>query len=470
MSACRPVIASLFAGTALACSRPAPRPLEASTPPPLPAALAPTSDLDAAVDGIDAATQSSSAPQLDPDGNDELDEAPSGALASAYELVRVGRAPLSLRRICDLSAHEGRLYLAHANQPLGTDGATLSSFDPRATERPFRVVFDWNRPGEPARGGGAGQGFVRIRRIEGRLFVPDADPPYDGFGLLDHGTEGYVFVSDPHGAFAPARAPHFRPPAGPDAAGKAGAAVVPRAYHEIDVVKFRGRIYLSTGSVPPGERAWRGPAPGALHVASADRARFTYEVGFPVPYRDGVWRLTYLVRFRDRLYAGIQDYDGKSPWDYVVFAPGAGAAAITPTDARPARVTDDGAASTLRWLADRGRLYWIAWGRDGVRLRVTSDGDTWNAIDLPDGVGSPTDVRRFRDGLVVLTTRALVRVDGETPVVLGSVPLAGGAKEKATPSPFALDDIFCSAPLGVLGGELYAGGQRDGALYRWDPK
>ena len=128
------------------------------------------------------------------------------------------------------------------------------------------------------------------------------------------------------------------------------------------------------------------------------------------------------------------------------------------------------APAVVRWLADRGRLYWIAWGRDGVRLRVTSDGDTWNAIDLPDGVGSPTDVRRFRDGIVVLTTRALVRVDGETPVVLGSVPLAGGAKEKATPSPFALDDIFCSAPLGVVGGELYAGGQRDGALYRWDPK
>ena len=36
-------------------------------------------------------------------------------------------------------------------------------------------------------------------------------------------------------------------------------------------------------------------------------------------------------------------------------------------------------------------------------------------------------------------------------------------------SPFGLTDVFCAAPLGVLGDGLYAGGQRDGALYRVDP-
>lgn len=79
----------------------------------------------------------------------------------------------------------------------------------------------------------------------------------------------------------------------------------------IDVLQFRGVMFASTGSVPPTERAWRGPSPGALHRANADGSRWIYEVDYPFPYQDGVWRLTFMVRFRDRLYAGIQDYDGR---------------------------------------------------------------------------------------------------------------------------------------------------------------
>lgn len=404
--------------------------------------------------------------QLDPDGNDDPDPPSSGELASSYELKRVGRPPLSLTRICDMAVLGDRLFLAHARAPLGSDGATLTSYRPG--DKPFRVAFDWNRPGEPTRGGGAGQGFVRIRAIGGRLFVADADPPYAGLGVLDHGTEGYVFVSDAHGTFAAARPPHHglpaRPTSGPD--GRAGASVVPRAYHDLDVIRFRGRIYASTGAVPPKEAAWRGPSPGALMVASDDLSRFTYEVGFPAPYPGGTWRLTYLVRFKDRLYAGIQDYDARSPWDYVYFAPDPARATIEAADARPARVTDDGAAQTLRWFTDRGRLFWIAGASDGVKLRVTTDGDTWSEIPLPAGVGRPTDIRRFKDGLVVLTERALLRLDDAMQaVVLGNAPL----ETKKNVSPFALDDIFCSAPLRAFEDRLYAGGQRDGALYEWVP-
>ncbi len=405
--------------------------------------------------------------QIDPDGNDDGYDPGAPPLAPSYTPVRIGKPPLSWQRICDIAPLGDRIVLAHANQPLGIDGATLTTFRPAADDpskppaerRPFAVAFDWNRFGEPSKGGGAGQGFIRVRRIGGRLFVPDADPPYNGLGVVEQGTEGYVFVSDASGAFAPARAPHFRVPRAPDGDGGAGAGVVPRAYHVIDVVAFRGRIYTSTGSVPPKARAWSGPSPGALHVANADLTRWTYEVGFPEPYPGGVWRLTFLVRFRDRLYAGIQDYDGRSPWDYVYYAPSANAPAITPGDGHPVRVTPGGAAFTLRWFADGGRLYWIAGSTDGVKVRVTSDGDTWEVIDLPAEVGRPTDIKRFRGALVVQAERGLVALEAGGPRVIGRVT------DKK--SPFAFDDIFCAAPLGVLDGDLYVGSQRDGSLWRW---
>ena len=73
--------------------------------------------------------------------------------------------------------------------------------------------------------GGAGQGFLRVHAIGGRLFVPDADPPYAGFGFVDAATEGYVFLSDRDGNFAPARGERALPPAAPDASGRPGAAV-----------------------------------------------------------------------------------------------------------------------------------------------------------------------------------------------------------------------------------------------------
>jgi hypothetical protein len=410
----------------------------------------------------DAASVVHADPQIERDGDDDPAEIGEGQAPTRGHFVRVGRAPLALRRVCDLTVLAGALYAAHANQPLGTDGATISRYDPTAEpKRAFTVAFDWNRPGEPVRGGGAGQGFVRAHAIDGRLFVPDADPPYDGFHILDHGTEGYVFISDHAGKLAPARGAHFRPPAAPDAEDRPGAGILPRAYHVLDAIKFRGRYYASTGSVPPSERAWRGPSPGALHVASADLSRWTYEVDYPFPYKDGVWRLGFLVRFKDRLYAGIQDYDGREPNDFLYFDPPAGATAIARADVHPVRIV--GTAQTIRWYADpqRPRLFWISFAADGVRLRVTEDGDAWTAIALPEGVGRPTDLVRFRSAMLVLTERALLRLGDD-----GALTEIARIADKKTP--FELSDVFCAAPLAVFNNQLYAGGQRDGALFRLD--
>ena len=353
---------------------------------------------------------------IDPDGDDDPVDTGSGSPPGHGRFSRVGRPPLSLWRICDLTPFRGALYAAHATEPLGADGATVTRYVTAASEGgdggtgAFSVAFDWNRPGEPTRGGGGGQGFLRVHAITlggtPRLFVADADPPYGGLGLLDHGTEGYVFVSDADGTFAKARWPGHRPPAFPSLDGGAGASVIPRAYHDLDVIRFRGRLVASTGAVPPDARAWSGPSPGALHVASDDLSRFAYETDFPFPYPGGVWRLTYLVRFRDRLYAGIQDYDGRSPDDYVFFDPPRGAMSIGHADAHPVNVSGLQGTNTLRWYADAGRLFWIAWQRDGdVVLRVTTDGDHWTRVALLTGGRTP-DRRHAVAGRALRARRA----------------------------------------------------------------
>jgi hypothetical protein len=449
----------------VACGRPTPQRAERHASEPVasvqvalaPDASVPESIASAPLDAAVADT-SSAAVQGEADGNDDALEDAAGPLPAALTLTRVGKAPYSWLRTCDLTVHEGQLYAAHARDPLGTDGATVSRYNKADEKIPFRVAFDWNRFGEPSKGGGAGQGFLRIRRIDGRLYVPDADPPYAGLGLADWGTEGYVFVSDATGRFAPARAPHARPPAAP-VDGGAGAGVVPRAYHVLDVVRFRGHLYTSTGSVPPKEKAWAGPSPGALHRATPDLSRWNYEAAYPVPYKDGVYRLTFLVRFAGKLLAGLQDYDGREPYDYVQITPNAGDEGLEHATVTPVRATEHGAGATLRWFADRGTLYWIASARDGVKLRKTRDASTWEEIPLPEGVGRPTDIKRFHGELVVLTERALVHLHPDGPRVLSRV---SDAK-----TPFVVNNIFCAAPLAVYQGDLYAGGQLDGALYRF---
>jgi hypothetical protein len=132
----------------------------------------------------------------------------------------------------------------------------------------------------------------------------------------------------------------------------------------------------------------------------------------------------------------------------------------------------------------------VAWSRDtGIVVRVTTDGDTWAAIALPDDAGRPTDVTRFRGAVVVLTERGLYRLAGPaidgaagvdahdgvadataTPLARVDAPPDGGAPPaKPGKSPFEVCDFLCVAPLAVFKNELYAGGQRGGSLYRLVP-
>lgn len=407
----------------------------------------------------------------DPDGDDDPPapaDVGSGAVPARAHFERVGRPRGALRRVCDLTPLGDALYFVEAFTPLGSDGARVFRYAPGPA--PFATAFDWNRPGEPTNGGGGGQGFTRVHAIDGRLFVPDADPPYGGFGIADHGTEGYVFVSDRAGAFAPPRMPRHRLPGPPDLArDRPGAAVLPRAYHVIDAIRWRGRYLASTGSVPPRERAWYGPSPGALHVADESLARWTYAAGYPERAANDVWRLTYMVRFRGRLYAGIQDYWGREGHDYAVLDAPPDVTSVRPGDLRAVQATPDGGAQTLRWYADRGTLYWVTLERDRrTHLRATDDGDRWREVALPPEAGDVTDVVRWRDGLVALTSAGLWRVDVAPPARVAEAPTVPVRVRgrQVSASHFGVDDIFCAAPLGAYRGELYAGSQRDGSLWR----
>jgi hypothetical protein len=156
-----------------------------------------------------------------------------------------------------------------------------------------------------------------------------------------------------------------------------------------------------------------------------------------------------MVRFRDKLYAGIQEYYPRETNDFVVF---------DGDKLARKRVTDAGGAETLRWYADRGALYWIAIEKDGRGvIRSTRDGEAWTEVELPPNAGRPADIVRFRDGLVLLTERGLFAFD---PPKL--TPIATWEDKKL----FAVDDIYCAPPLAVYDGDLYAGSQKDGALMR----
>ncbi len=211
---------------------------------------------------------------LEPDGNDEPAPHPGPGLVTARgTFTRVGRSPLSHPHLCDLTVFSDALYLAYARRPLGSDGATLGRYqpaDPAANDSrapPFTVAFDWNRRGQPANGGGAGQGFSPRARHRRHPRGARRRPPVRGLRLSRRGGRGLRLFLRPRGPLrAPPRGARLTAPAAPAPDGsRPGASVLPRAYHVLDVISYRGHLYASTGSVPPGS------APGT----APRRARFT---------------------------------------------------------------------------------------------------------------------------------------------------------------------------------------------------
>lgn len=432
-----------------ASTAPAPPPRDALPPEPN---TAPKTDVAAPIALAPTARQQSPDTvrgPLEPNGDGPRDDPGPRVAPEPGHFDLIGRHWGSLTRICDLQPFGSALYAAHGTRPLGWDGASITRYAP--DEKPaFSMAFDWNRPGEPTQGGGGGQGFLRLRNLHDRLFTPDADPPYLGLGVKT-GIEGYVFVSDATGHFAAARRPHHRPP-GQATTDRAGTALVPDVYHLFDVLEYQGRVYAS-GSV----RGPAGSAPGAL-MTSTDGLDFDVGPLFPENPGQAAWRLTYMVRFEDALLTGVEVLGGQGP-DYVRWQKQPSEDVLTLAHATPVYLTPAGGLATLRWYTHKNRLYWITAGAGGAELRSSEDGLHWKSEVLPEAAGTPLDLIEFGNSLVLLTERQLLLLSAQgTSSVLADIP---------EPSPFAWSDHYCSAPLAVFQGQLYAGGQRRGELYRF---
>lgn len=442
----------LLALCCLACAasrEPALRQAPAVAPSSIPLSAVATAALPAMSAVATAAPQA----QLEPDGNDETAEA-DVALPERAHFERVGRHWAALERVCDFAVLDGSLYMAHATKPLGLGGASITRYTPDA-KVPFSLAFNWSREGEPEQGGAGGQGFLRLRSIDGRLHVPDADPPYLGLGLAT-GIEGYLFASDQRGTFAGARMPGHLPPRFPSAE-RAGAFVLPGVLHGFDVIRYRGKLYASSSAaIPPNGTA--KSSPGTLLTPSDKpgvwRVAFSYA---GAPGEESV-RLSYMTRFRDRLYVSISPLYGLDRHDFVVIAPPREATTFSEADATPRQVTTGGGAHTLRWYADAGRLYWLTIGSEGVALRVTEDGDHFRLLNLPPEAGNPADVLRVGQHLLVLAEHGLYELSGDVFKLRAAI---ADAK-----TPFKLDDGYCAPPLAAFQGSLYAGDQLRGNLWK----
>lgn len=431
------------------CNAPPPSPSAPPAPAPSASASAPSASASATPPKAPVPAKPK---QLDEDGNDEV-AAPALTLPERPRLTKVGRHWSALQRICDFAVRDGVLFMAHATSPLGYTGATITRYDPKQKE-PFALVFDWNRPGEPEQGGAGGQGFLRIRDIEGRFYVPDADPPYLGLGVA-FGVEGYVFTSSASSRFEPVGRPGHRPPRAPSAE-RGGSILLPGAIHVFDVIRFRGKRYASSGAVVP-PKATASRSPGVLFVEGDKPDRWDVAYSYDGARGEAAVRLGYMTRFKDRLYVAVSPLYGIDRHDYVVLSPPKDATALAPEHARAVQVTDSGGAHTVRWFADRERLYWITVGGDGGELRVTEDGDQWTRVALPADAGAPTDLLRVGERLLVMAERALLELGANGPLVL--------ARVEDKKSPFALNDAYCAAPLTAFEGRVFVGDQRRGALW-----
>jgi len=445
-----------FVCVALYACSPAPSPQARPVPvagggPALPPVPAPVQSV-APVPSVPAAVAKAEPSQLDPDGNDE--EAVTGVVVPELgHFEKVGRHWAALQRVCDFAVLGNALYLAHATQPLGLGGASVTRYAPQ-DKQPFSLAFNWNREGEPERGGGAGQGFLRLRQLDGRLYVPDADPPYLGLGMAT-GIEGYVFVSDKTGAFSAARMPGHLPPRAATSA-RSGTVVLPGGLHDFDVIRYRGKLYASTSAaIPPNGNA--KTSPGTLLTPNAKESA-PWQVAFTyagAPGEESV-RLGYMVRYRDRLYVAISPLYGLDRHDFLVISPPRERATFDSADARA--VTVLGGTHTLRWYADAGRLYWITIDSNGVELRATDDGEHFRLLALPPGAGHPSDILRVGSQLVVLAEHGLYELLDDRFVLRAPI---SDAK-----TPFKVDDGYCAPPLVAFQGSLYVGDQVRGNLWK----
>jgi len=374
----------------------------------------------------------------------------AGARVVAVDAPPKTRHPL----VCDILGFRGALYVAHAVETIGRSGARIHRYDLSAgASKRWSLAFDWDRVGAKPDfiGGVGGEGISRLRSIGGRIYAADSDTPGPGgYGRSKARYEDYLFVSDGKGVFNPL-GPGMTPPR--------NSKVLPLSFHVFDVIDYRGALVASggSGSYPTG------PYPGALWVGNESDS--ILPVRFELGPRLGVVRTTFMHRFAGRLYIGFQNnwQRGGRPvkFDLAVLS-GDPRRKSTPAPVI-ARVTTRGGWLTRRFASAGGVLYWVAsrYAKGTAKLFESTDGVNFGQVDLPGTPGDVQDIVVVGQTRYVLTVNAVYRASERKPFVL--------VARTPSPSPFAGDDLFCSAPLVAYGDRLFAGSSVNGMVYEIKP-
>jgi len=335
------------------------------------------------------------AADVDPGASNDDRTPLDGASFSRKGLVAEGRPVIT-----DLAVFAGRLYATANTDPLHASGAGVRSTEDGET---FEDVLD-----DPA-----SQGFLRLRVIDGTLYMPEGDP------------EGY----DPGHVWTKVD--------GEDPVRTA----VARAVHTFDVARFGDDLLCANGMIGGS---------GSL-CSTHDGGETGWREVESTPYK----RLKFMAVQGDRLFVSKRTV--QTPIDYLRWDGDVDDHDGQPVDAVP------GEANTWRWyVTSEGRLYWSFIADEGHEVRYTDDGETW--VEVEDLAGRLTaDFAELDGDLYALTEEGLFGSDdGEhfrlvapapTALTFGPVYRSGGYNAEAT------------ASMTVFEGRLWCGSSTDGHLY-----
>jgi len=328
----------------------------------------------------------------------EPDE-PAGPGLLRGSFVRMGRPSDAHHVVPHLEVFRDRLYLTTSASPLQEPGTALWS-----TADGTSFALHLEEPG--------GEGFVRMRAVDGALYAPEADPPGIGPGRVWVSRDGEGFTPEP----------------------------IPDAVHTYDVARFDGALLSSNGTSDGKGALYRRSAEGAWSEAATAPAR----------------RLQFMAVFRRKLFVSKDLADG--PTDYFLWKDGL-AGGPSAVDALP------GEQHTFRWYASsRGRLFWSHWSKSGGhQVHVSDDGASWSPVpELADQFAS--GFAELDGALYAITANGLWGSRDHRRFELlvpseGRFPFGPSVRDGHM-------NVEAMASLVSWRGALWCGSSRDGSLYR----
>jgi hypothetical protein len=305
--------------------------------------------------------------------------------------------------LTDLEVFGNALYVASAVRPLALPGAAIWRTEDGRSFTPVAL-----RP--------EGEGFLRLRAIDGALYAPEADPRGLGEGRILRSEDGRSFRSER----------------------------VADVAHSFDVALHEGALVSAGAGMD---------ARGVLHRRTPDG----WVPAAVVP----ALRAHFMATQGGSLFVGLIAPEGSA--DFVRFRGAVGEEAGEPLQAVP------GEPVTTRWYVTRaGRIYWSHYANGEDRVLTSVDGQRWQSVPGLRG-RFVSDFAEEGGVLYALAGRGLFGKIGEAPF-----ELVAEAPARGTFGPIRVDDthrsLDGSASLAAWRGTLWAGSSRDGRLYRLVPE